>query len=264
MNLTRELVVTEKKSNSHFSKIASNYKELRTTDADHIKYIKNCLGKESEITIADIGCGDGRYSLEILKSFKNCYLHCIDYNENMIKYLESYLAENEFTNFCARAGDASKLSLENNSMDCIMTFNAIHHFDLEKFFSEVHEILKDNGRLFIYTRLRNQNYRSIWGEYFPTFGDMENRLYELNELEEYVKNAEMTIKSTRVFGHARTSTLNRLVHQAKNNHYSTFALYDEETFNESLNIFQKNIRRNFNDLEQVTWHDENILLEIHK
>ena len=51
MNLTRELVVTEKKSNSHFSKIASNYKELRTTDADHIKYIKNCLGKESEITM---------------------------------------------------------------------------------------------------------------------------------------------------------------------------------------------------------------------
>ena len=125
-------------------------------------------------------------------------------------------------------------------------------------------ILKDNGRLFIYTRLRNQNYRSIWGEYFPVFGDMEDRLYELNELEEYVKNAEMTIKSTRVFGHARISTLDRLVHQAKNNHYSTFALYDDETFNESLSIFQKNIRKNFTDLGQVTWHDENILLEIEK
>ena len=36
---------------------------------------------------------------------------------------------------------------------------------------------------------------------------MEDRLYELNELEEYVENAEMNIKSTRVFGHARTSTL---------------------------------------------------------
>ena len=264
MNLTPEFVVPEKKSNIHFSKIASNYKELRTTDVDHIKYIKNHLGKESKINIADIGCGDGRYSLEILKSFKNCYLHCIDYNENMIKYLKSYLTEKKFTNFCERSGDASKLSLENNSMDYIMTFNAIHHFDLEKFFSEVYGILKDNGRLFIYTRLRNQNYRSIWGEYFPVFGDMEDRLYELNELEEYVKNSEMTIKSTRVFGHARTSSLNRLVHQAKNNHYSTFALYDDETFNESLSIFQKNIRKNFTDLGQVTWHDENILLEIEK
>ena len=93
MNLTRELVVTEKKSNNHFSKIASNYKELRTTDVDHIQYIKKQLDKKSEITIADVGCGDGRYSLEILKSIEDCYLHCIDYNENMIKYLKSYLAK---------------------------------------------------------------------------------------------------------------------------------------------------------------------------
>ena len=87
MNLARELALTEPKANNHFSKIASNYKELRTTDNDHIEYIKNLLDRESEINIADIGCGDGRYSLEILKSFKNCYLHCIDYNENMIQIL---------------------------------------------------------------------------------------------------------------------------------------------------------------------------------
>ena len=149
-------------------------------------------------------------------------------------------------------------------MDCITTFNAIHHFDLGKFLSEAYGSLKDDGRLFMYTRLRNQNYRSIWGKHFPLFGDMENRLYELNELEEFVENAEMNVKSTRVFRHARKSTLERLVHQAKNNHYSTFDLYDEETFDESMNIFQKNIRKNFNDLEQVTWNDENILLEIEK
>ena len=55
MDLTRELILTEPKSNNHFSKIASNYKELRTTDVDHIKHIKNHLDKESEIDIADIG-----------------------------------------------------------------------------------------------------------------------------------------------------------------------------------------------------------------
>ena len=264
MNVPQDLLVSENTANDHFSKIAPNYKELRTTDFDHIEYIKKLLTKKSKINIADVGCGDGRYSLEILKSFENCYLHCIDFNENMIQHLKEYLIEQKFTNFCARAGDASKLSLENNSMDSIMTFNAIHHFDLDKFFSESHEILKDDGKLIIYTRLRNQNYGSIWGKHFPLFGDMENRLYELDELKEYAKNADMNIKSTRVFRHARTSTLERLVHQAKNNHYSTFALYDEETFDESLDIFQKNIQKNFSDLEQITWHDENILLEIVK
>lgn len=264
MNAQQDLLVSENSANDHFSKIAPNYMELRTTDVDHIEYIKKLLIKKSKINIADVGCGDGRYSLEILKSFENCYLHCIDFNENMIQHLKKYLTEKKFRNFCARAGDASKLPLENNSMDSIMTFNAIHHFDLDKFFSESHEILKDDGKLIIYTRLRNQNYRSIWGEHFPLFGDMETRLYELNELKEYAKNADLKIKSTRVFGHARTSTLERLIQQAKGNHYSTFALYDEETFDESLVIFQKNIRKNFSNLEQITWHDENILLEIMK
>lgn len=264
MNIAQDLLVSENNANDHFSKIASYYKELRTTDVDHIEYIKKLLDKKSNIDIADVGCGDGRYSLEILKSFENCYLHCIDFNENMIEHLKNYLTKKKFTNFCARAGDARKLSLENDSMDSIMTFNAIHHFDLDKFFSESNEILKDDGQLIIYTRLRNQNYKSIWGKYFPLFGDMETRLYELNELEECAENADLKIKSTRVFGHVRTSSLERLVQQAKGNHYSTFALYDEETFDESLEIFQKNMQKNFSNLEQITWHDENILLEIVK
>ena len=43
MDLVRELILTEPKANNHFSKIASNYKELRTTDSDHIKHIKKSL-----------------------------------------------------------------------------------------------------------------------------------------------------------------------------------------------------------------------------
>jgi len=48
------------------------------------------------------------------------------------------------------------------------------------------------------------------------------------------------------------------------NHYSTFALYDKETFDESLEIFQQNIKNNFDDLDHIKWFDENILIEIRK
>ena len=44
----------------------------------------------------------------------------------------------------------------------------------------------------------------------------------------------------------------------------TFSLYDKETFDESLTIFQQNIEKNFKNLEKITWNDENILLEIEK
>ncbi len=93
---------------------------------------------------------------------------------------------------------------------------------------------------------------------------MEDRLYELDELEQHIQNADMNIHSSRVFGYSRTSSLDRLVHQAQNSHYSTFALYDKETFDDSLKIFQQNIKKNFDNLEQIKWHDENILLEIRK
>ena len=196
--------------------------------------------------MADIGCGDGRYSLEFLRNFDNSfYIHCVDYNENMLKSLEDNLSEQNITNFCTRQGDANRLPLENDSMDCIVTFNAIHHFDVPKFLSESLRSLKNDGHLFIYTRLRNQNTRSIWGEHFPMFVEMENRLYELNELESHIKNADMKIYSTRVFGYSRTSSLDRLVNQAQNNHYSTFALYDKVTFEESLKTFKQNIKDNW-------------------
>ncbi len=250
---------------THFSDIASQYRSVRTLDTKPILHIQDKLKEKSKINMADIGCGDGRYSLEFLRCFDDSfYIHCVDYNEKMLESLENYLAEQNTTNFCVRQGDANRLPLENNSMDCIVTFNAIHHFDVPKFLSESLRSLKDEGHLFIYTRLRNQNSRSIWGEHFPLFKEMEDRLYELDELEQYIQNSDLNIHSTRVFGYSRTASLGRLVHQAQHNHYSTFALYEKETFDESLKIFQQNIMNNFDDLEQIKWHDENILIEIRK
>jgi len=248
---------------THFSEIASKYRSVRTLDTKPIAYIKDKLKEKSKINMADIGCGDGRYSLEFLRCFNDSFfINCVDYNENMLESLECYLAEKNIANFCVRLGDANRLPLDNDSMDCIVTFNAIHHFDVPKFLSESLRVLKEDGHLFIYTRLRNQNFRSIWGEYFPLFAEKEDRLYELDELEQHIKNADVNIHSTRVFGYSRISSLDRLVTQAENYHYSTFALYDKETFDESLKAFQENIKKNFEDLEQIEWHDENILLEI--
>ena len=46
--------------------------------------------------------------------------------------------------------------------------------------------------------------------------------------------------------------------------YSTFTLYSDDTFEESLETFKQNIRNNFDDLEKIQWQDENILLQIRK
>ncbi len=78
MNMKRDRVVS-KSANIHFSDIASKYRDNRTTDLEPILHIKNQLIEKSEINMADVGCGDGRYSQELLKSLGDkCYIHCID------------------------------------------------------------------------------------------------------------------------------------------------------------------------------------------
>jgi len=263
--MTEEIAISENETYRHFSKIASKYRQLRTTDTDHIRYIKDRLNGKSKISIADVGCGDGRYSLELLKCFgDDCFIHCIDSNEDMLIELKKYFREQNMTNFCTRQGYADKLPLENDSIDCLVTFNAIHHFNFQKFLGEAFGCLKDGSHFFIYTRLKNQNSRNIWGQHFPLFNEIETRLYELDELKDHIQESDMQIHSTKVFGHNRTSSLKNLVDKARNHHYSTFTLYNEDTFEESLQVFQQNIRNNFDDLEQIRWQDENFLLEIKK
>jgi len=242
-NAPKEITIIEKHTYNHFSKIASMYRSLRTTDSEPILFIKNRLNGKSKINMADVGCGDGRYSLELLRCLKDkCYLHCIDFNEDMLKHLKDYLSEQKTMNFCVRPGNANKLPLENDSMDCIVTFNAIHHFDIQKFLGETLGCLKDDGHLFIYTRLRNQNSRNIWGQYFPLFTEMENRLFEFDQLKNHIQEADMQIFHKKIFGFKRTSSLTKLLEKAHSNHYSTFSLYSEESFEASLAILPCPIR----------------------
>ncbi len=68
--------------------------------------------------------------------------------------------------------------------------------------------------------------------------------------------------AARTFRYARTSSLERLLEQARNRHYSTFALYPEAGFEKAYQTFEDAVRRRFGDPAKVTWHDQNILLQI--
>jgi len=66
------------------------------------------------------------------------------------------------------------------------------------------------------------------------------------------------------FKFRRVATLDRLVSQARNKHYSTFSLYDDGEFAESLLLFQEELQRHFQDLRHIDWIDENVMLTFRK
>ena len=246
---------------SHFSRVASRYRQVRTTDIEPIAFIGETLSGLPEVTAADVGCGDGRYNLLLFRHLNNLHLTCIDINEYMLEEVLDYLTSHGITNFRTIKAHVDDIPLKDNSMDCILTFNAIHHFDFVKFIEKSDKVIKENGTIFIYTRLKSQNARSIWGQYFPLFSERETRLYELYEMEQWIQSVDsLRLEIAKPFKYKRNTTIEHLVEKVKARHYSTFSLYEEDELDEALKTFQENIRRQFQDTNQIEWFDENILL----
>jgi len=253
-----------KKIHHHFSRVAHKYEYLRTTDLEPILFIKKKLQHLTKIDAVDVGCGVGRYDTKLFHYLgKRLYLTCIDHNKNMLDELTNNLKKHKIKNFNTIRALAMALPLKVNSLDAIFTFNAIHHFKLLDFLKETYRVLRNNGYLFIYTRLRSQNKRNIWGGFFPKFYDKEKQLYELSELKEMLRKIPtLKLESIEYFKYRRTAKLERLISQAGDHHYSTFYLYDEKEFKESLKKFQENITQHFKDLNKIIWDDENTMLVI--
>ncbi len=250
----------------HFSEIAHKYRDLRTTDLEPVIFIKKKLRRLSRVVAADVGCGTGRYDLKLFQNLNNrLYLYCVDTSEEMLKQTRAYLIKHQIKDFETKKALACILPIKDNSLDCVFSFNAIHHFNLPGFLNEVSRILKGEGYLFIYTRLKGQNERNIWGKYFPMFNKKETRLYKLSELKKILRKVpELRTVSIEFFKYNRISSIGRLLEQAENHHYSTFFLYNKDEFRESLDGFKQNLQRCFKDLKNINWSDENMLLVVRK
>jgi ubiquinone/menaquinone biosynthesis C-methylase UbiE len=251
---------------THFSKIAKKYRQLRTTDSEPVSVIIDKIKNLNRIEAVDVGCGAGRYDLLLFKHLgEKLNLTCLDANAEMLKSLEKYLKKQDIRNFSATQSLAENMPFHNSSLDCVCTFNAVHHFSLPDFLAESARVVKSGGYIFIYTRLREQNEKNIWGLYFPGFNEKETRLYTMDMLKESIAKADgIAIESIVFFAYSRSAALEELLERAESHHYSTFSLYSPAELKEALKGFSFNISSEFEDSNRVCWFDENILFIIKK
>ncbi len=251
---------TAQKMYTHFSRVAPRYRQVRITDAEPVDFIRETLRDLPEIKAADVGCGDGRYDLLLFRYIKNLYLICVDINESMLKRASDYLRSHGIANFSTLRADAGIFSSEDHSLDCIFSFNAVHHFDFIRFVKNCSRAIKENGRIFIYTRLRSQNSGSIWGKYFPLFQEKETRLFEVHEIRQMLKSLpSLKLEHVKTFRFRRNTTMKHLAEKVRARHYSTFSLYKDGELEEALETFRQTIGRQFRDINNIEWFDENTL-----
>ncbi len=245
----------------HFSTLASSYNDVRTTDPEPVEHIARELANGQAPTALDVGCGGGRYDLLLLRQIPGLRLTCSDVNEAMLAEAARYLRSHGHSGFSTLCGDVSALDLAPESLDCVLTFNAIHHFDPVALLDKAARALRADGRIFVYTRLASQNARSLWGRLFPGFARKEDRLYDLGQVERWSEQADgVALRSVELYRFARSSSLETVLRQARKKHYSTLALYADDELEEAVAAFEQAIRREHPDPEQLRWTDENVLL----
>ncbi|MBI4235137.1 class I SAM-dependent methyltransferase [Candidatus Peregrinibacteria bacterium] len=244
----------------HFMRIAEEYRTLRETDSPPITVIQSHL-PQKPLLGADIGCGTGRYSELVLSVLEqDSTLHCVDANEEMLAELKRRIMSTHGKTVSPIISPAEELPFEPEKLDFITTFNAVHHFDLDRFLKEVRRVVKPQGQAFVYTRTQEQNQRGIWGTHFPGFNEKENRLFSRKSIEEAIRRSlGLAIKSVVEFVFQRRKKLNELIEKAKKHHYSTFALYDDTELTTAIDTFKRNILKQYENPEDITYDDENTL-----
>ncbi len=145
----------------HFAKVAGVYREMRTTDEEPILHIRDQLAGRPAVTAADIGCGDGRYDLLLFRHLPNLRLACFDVSREMLTQLSRHLDRNGIHDFETINASVEEMAFEDESLDCVFTFNAVHHFDFPLFLAKASRAIRKDGLIFIYTRTPDQNAGSV-------------------------------------------------------------------------------------------------------
>lgn len=252
---------------NHFSQVAENYRDLRTTDNQPISYIISQLNSKQNLKLIDLGCGTGRYDNLILDELdESCVLTGVDANQDMLKQFIDNLKMNNHHNFRTVYSQIENINgLGHGFYDVVLSFNAIHHFNIGKTLSVINNLLKKNGMAFLYTRTENQNEKSIWGQYFQKFNLYETRLYSLSKLENAIYQVDgLELDEIKFFTYPRGENIDRLINQAEGRHYSTFSFYDYDEFIEITSRFKHELRQKFINLDTIKWQDRNVMLKIVK
>ncbi len=137
---------------------------------EFIDYLCENVGINSSSTVADIGSGTGKFSVELLKIGAKTY--CVEPNDDM-----RHVAERDFEiyqNFNSINGTCECTGIDDNSLDFVTVAQAFHWFDVDKFKIECRRILKDEGSVILVWNMRAEcefnsaNYE-IFAKYCPEF-----------------------------------------------------------------------------------------------
>ena len=132
-----------------FNNQAKFYSSSKTFSAgESLNILSSLLNRKKFESGLDIGTGAGFAAFELSKSCKK--VEATDISEGMINEAKKIMKERKINNLNFNICSAEELKYSDKEFDIVTCRTAAHHFlDVEKFCSEVHRVLKDEGEFII-------------------------------------------------------------------------------------------------------------------
>ena len=113
---------------------------------------------KDDFVVADLGCGSGFFTLPLSRKARKVF--GIDVQKRMLEFLKNKIIEMKVKNIEILLSKKNRIPLENESIDVLVSINALHEFeDLEKMGEEIKRVVKTGGKLLIVDfRKKNTDY----------------------------------------------------------------------------------------------------------
>lgn len=153
-----------------------------------------CLSQfnlEPGMTVADLGCGNGAYTFEILSRIGSTgKVFSVDVQKGLVEKLQNECKEKNITNATViwdDMDDVNGIALQDSTMDRIVVANILFQLeDIQKFASEVKRILKPKGMALIVD----------WAESFGGIGPAQHHVITQNRAQELFEKVGLyTVKT---------------------------------------------------------------------
>lgn len=176
---------------NRFTGKAELYVQARPRYADVLfSYMKEDLQLREGSVVVDVGSGTGIMSDQLLSA--GYVVYAVEPNEDMRKQAELQLGK--CANFVSLQGEASKIPLEDASVDCVVAAQAFHWFDADAFRIECQRILRSDGFVLLVYNMRDmdnpltKDLARLHVQFNPTFHGFSNGLKE-SDLQHFFKGA---------------------------------------------------------------------------
>ena len=198
-----------------------------------IKEIQEITSEQEIISLLDVGCGTGTYSIA-LANVLGLEFTGVDVSEEMLEQARSKCPEGKWLLLDIEAAD-----FDEESFDVVLISYVVHHIDYVKTFPKVYRLLKKpQGKLLIVTDDHDQFHNSLYHQYIPRLMEIDlNRFPSVDALTNLLQNFGFDVSIRKTLREGCISgedDVKRLIGRGRDRYFSTLTLLTDEELHDGF------------------------------